>query len=114
MRAGLWELTTTVNGEPGGLTHNTCFTSGLLELTNSSAKAMRESMEKVVAKGGHCFLKDFKMDGNAISTSTVCGATSVKTSSTYSATAFDTVNTSTKAGVTTVAHIKGRFLGACK
>jgi hypothetical protein len=114
MRAGLWELTTTVNGKPGGLTHNTCFTPAMLELTNGPAKTLRESMEKAVTKGGHCSLKDYKMDGNAISTSTVCGAMSLTTSSTYSANVFDTVNTSTEAGVTTVTHIKGRLLGACK
>jgi hypothetical protein len=114
MRAGLWELTTTVNGKPSGLARNTCFTPAMVELTNSPAKTLREATQKAATKGGYCSLKDYKMDGNAISMTIVCGARSSATSSTYSANVFDTVNTSTEAGVTTVSHIKGRFLGPCK
>jgi hypothetical protein len=54
------------------------------------------------------------MDGNAISMTIVCGARSSATASTYTGNVFDTVNTSTEAGVTTVTHIKGRLLGTCK
>jgi hypothetical protein len=114
MRAGLWELTITVDGHSKGNSHDTCFTPGMLELTNSPAKLLREATEKAAIKGGHCSLKDYKLDGNAISTTMVCGAKTLVTASTYSLDTFDTVNTSTEAGVSIVTHIKGRFRGACK
>ncbi len=113
MRAGLWELSITSDGKSKG-SHDTCFTPGMLELTNSPAKLLREATEKAATKGGHCSLKDYKLDGNAISTTMVCGAKTVVTSSTYSLSNFDTVNTSSEAGVSIVTHIKGRYLGACK
>ena len=113
MHAGLWELSITLDGKSKG-SHDTCFTPGMLELTNSPAKLLREATEKAATQGGHCSLKDYKLDGNSISTTMVCGAKSSATSSTYSLSAFDTVNTSTEAGVNVVTHIKGRFLGACK
>jgi hypothetical protein len=113
MRSGLWELSITSNGQSKG-SHETCFTPGMLELTNSPAKLLREATEKAATKGGHCSLKDYKLDGNSISTTMVCGAKSLATSSTYTLSTFDTVNTSTEAGVSVVTHIKGRYLGACK
>ena len=112
MRAGLWEVTTTLNGKSSG-SHNTCFTPAMVARGNSPAKTLREATEKSSTKSG-CTLKDFKMDGNTISTTQVCGARTSVVSSTYSVDAFDTVATSTEAGVSTATHMKGRRVGDCK
>jgi hypothetical protein len=112
MRAGLWEVTTTLNGKSSG-SHNTCFTPAMVARGNSPAKTLREATEKSSTKSG-CTLKDFKMDGNTISMTQVCGARTSVVSSTYSVDAFDTVATSTEAGVSTATHMKGRRVGDCK
>jgi hypothetical protein len=115
MRAGLWEVTTTYNGKPSA-SHNTCFTPALVEIANSPAKMLREATEKASTKSG-CTLKDFKMDRNTISMTQVCGARTavvLSTLSTYSEDTFETVATSTEAGVSTVTHMKGRRIGDCK
>ena len=113
MRAGLWEITSTVDGKPAGPSHNTCYTPAMVALGNSSAKTLREDSEKQSIKSG-CTLKDFKMDGTTISMTQVCGARTSVVSSTYSVDAFDTVATSTEAGVSTATHMKGRRIGDCK
>jgi len=112
MRAGLWEVTTTLNGKSSG-SHNTCFTPAMVARGNSPAKTLREATEKSSTKSG-CTLKDFKMDGNTISMTQVCGARTSVVSSTYSVDGFDTVATSTEAGVSTATHMKGRRVGDCK
>jgi hypothetical protein len=112
MRAGLWEITSTLNGKSSG-SHNTCFTPAMVARGNSPAKTLREATEKSSTKSG-CTLKDFKMDGNTISMTQVCGARTSVVSSTYSVDAFDTVATSTEAGVSTATHMKGRRIGDCK
>jgi hypothetical protein len=113
MRAGLWEIASTLNGKSPGPSHNTCYTPAMVALGNSPAKSLREATEKSSAKSG-CALKDFKMDGNTISMTQVCGARTLVVSSTYSRDAFDTVATSTEAGVSTATHMTGRRIGDCK
>jgi len=113
MRAGLWEITSTLNGKSPGPSHNPCFTPAMVALGNSAAKSLREATEKSSAKSG-CTLKDFKMDGNTISMTQVCGARMLVVLSTYSLDAFDTVATSTEAGVSTATHMTGRRIGDCK
>jgi Protein of unknown function (DUF3617) len=113
MRAGRWEVTTALNGTPSGASHNTCYTPAMVALANSPAKTLREATEKSSAKTG-CTVKDFKMDGNTISMTQVCGARMLVVSSTYSLDAFDTVATSTEAGVSRATRMKGRRIGDCK
>jgi hypothetical protein len=113
MRAGLWEVTTTVNGKSSGVRGNTCYTPAMVEMANSPAKTLRESTEKSLISR-NCILKEFKMEGNSISMSSVCGARSSVTSSTYTVDGFETASTSTTAGVSTVTHMKGRRMGDCK
>ena len=113
MRAGLWEITSTLNGKSPGPSHNTCFTPAMVALGNSPAKSLREATEKSSAKSG-CTLKYFKMDGNTISMTQVCGARMFVVMSTYSLETSDTVATSTEAGVSTATHMTGRRIGDCK
>ena len=113
MRAGLWEISSTLNGKSPGPSHNTCFTPAMVALGNSPAKSLREATEKSSAKSG-CTLKDFKLDGNTISMTQVCGARLLVVLSTYRLDAFDTEATSTEAGASTATHMKGRRIGECK
>jgi hypothetical protein len=113
MRAGLWEVTTQHNAEPAGVSGNTCYTPSMVEFANMPAKMLREFTEKLNARRG-CMLKSFKMAGNKMSMEKVCGAKSTVISSTYSGDAFETVDTSTEAGVCTIIHMKGRRIGECK
>src|ERR1017187_8926333 len=83
VRAGLWEITSTLNGKSPGPSHNTCYTPAMVALGNSPAKSLREATEKSSAKSG-CTLNDFKMDGNTISMTQVCGARTLVVLSTYS------------------------------
>jgi hypothetical protein len=112
MRPGLWEVSTTLDGKPSG-THATCFTPAMVEIANLPVKMLRDATEKAVMKNGHCTMKDFKMDGNTISTTEVCGSKSTTIASNYSRDAFDTVVTSTEGGAPVV-HMQGKLLGACK
>ena len=112
MRPGLWEITTTLDGKPSG-THANCYTPAMVEVANLPVKMLREVTEKAVTKNGQCTLKDFKMDGNTISTTQVCGSKSTTIASNYSRDAFETVVTSTEGGAPVV-HMQGKLLGACK
>jgi hypothetical protein len=113
MRAGLWEVTSTLDGKSAGPSHNTCYTPAMVAPSNSSAKTIREGTEKQTIKSG-CTLKDFKMDGTTISTTQVCGARTLVVSSTYSRDAFESVVTTTEAGVSKVVRMKHRRIGDCK
>ena len=68
MRAGLWEVITTVNGKPSGAKGGTCYTPAMVQLANSPAEKLKEASEKSYA-ARHCAIKDFKMEGNKIGSS---------------------------------------------
>jgi hypothetical protein len=113
MRAGLWEVTTSLNGKPAGPSHNTCYTPAMVALANGPAQSLREATVKSSAKTG-CTLKDFKLEGNTISMTQVCSARTLVVSSSYTLDAFDTVATSTEAGVSRTTRMQGRRLSDCK
>jgi hypothetical protein len=113
MRAGLWEVVTTTNGTPSGVTATTCYTPAMVEAANTPANMLRAVAEKRATRSG-CALKDFKLDGNTVSMATVCGARSAVVSTTYSPEAFTTVDTVTEAGVIKTIRMKGRRIGDCK
>ena len=111
MHAGMWEITTSAGPKP--ITGNTCFTPAMVEFGNSSASALREAAEKSSAKKG-CTLKDFKAGETSVSMIQICGAKSLTVLSTYAKTSFETVSTSTEAGVSRVLRMTGRRTGDCK
>ncbi len=113
MRAGLWEVVTTQNGEPSAAGINTCYTPVMVEFANRPAKIIREATEKSAVRSG-CTLKEFRSDGNSISMVKLCGANSFAISSTYSGNAFETVDTRKEASGTKVIRMKGRRIGDCK
>lgn len=113
MRPGLWENTVVANGSSTTRTH--CVTPAEAASTNLPDDAMRQSVEKAIAKSGKgsCKLKDLKVDGNTVSQVMVCGATSYANTTIYRGDNFQTLSRSTKAGVTAVTLLKGHRLGAC-
>lgn len=113
MRAGLWEVITTHDGKPSGNTGSTCYTPAMVQLGNTPAANLKEAIAKSMVNR-HCSLTDFKLDGNKVSMTTVCGARSSVVTTTYSADAFETTGTTTNQGVATVTNMKGRRLGDCK
>ncbi len=114
MRAGLWEVTTTLDGKQSGTMGGTCYTPAMVALGNMPANTIREETEKSLSKRGHCTLDDFKLDGHKVSMTTTCGARHSEYQSTYSGDAFETLVTSTEAGVKQVIQMKGRRTGDCK
>jgi hypothetical protein len=114
MRTGLWEVSTTIDGKPAGVLGSTCYTPAMVELANMPIKTLRQATEKSVTKNGLCTLNDFKMDGNRISMMVSCGVRSSAYLSTYSGDMFETVVTSTEAGVRKVVQMKGRRTGDCR
>ena len=85
----------------------------MVQFANSSSVTLREATEKRNARLG-CTLKEFKQDEHVLSMVNVCGAKTAAIVSTYSGDAFETVDKSTEAGVTTVIRMKGRRTGDCK
>ncbi len=113
MRAGLWEVTSKLNGETTGNLGNTCYTPAMVAFGNQAASAIREATEKTTTKRG-CSLKDFKIEGNTMSMTKVCGPKSSVITSTYTGDTFETVDKSTTNGVTEVIRMTGRRIGDCK
>ena len=113
MRAGLWEVISTLDGKPSGTTGGTCYTPAMVQLANSPAASVKQATEKTMA-ARHCTLTEFKTEGNRISMKSDCGTRLLTTSSSYGGDTFETTTTVTTAGVTTVSHMKGRRLGDCK
>ena len=113
MRAGLWEISSKWNNDQAPA-HNTCFTPQMVERGNLPAAELRDATEKSLGKRAGCALKDFKLSGNTLSMRSVCGAKTLDIKTTYTKDAFETVATSTEAGVIGVSRMKGRYLGACK
>ncbi len=114
MRAGLWQIATMLDGNPAGHSSKTCYTPAMVEAGNAPAKSLREVTEKQITKSGQCTLKDFKLDGNKIQMTTVCGPKVSVVSSSFTGTTFDTVVKATTAGATTVMHMRGERIGDCK
>lgn len=112
MRAGLWEVITTVDGKSASL-GNTCYTAAMVEVANLPAKELRAATERLATRRG-CTIKEFKMTGEELSMSKVCGPKSVVVTSTYSKDVFETVDTTTENGVAKIIKMKGRRIGECK
>lgn len=113
MRAGLWEVASSFNGKQSATLGNTCYTPAMVAFGNQPASAIREATEKTTTKRG-CSLKDFKIDGNTMSMTKVCGPKSSVITSTYTGDTFETVDKSTTNGVTEVMRTTGRRIGNCR
>ena len=113
MRAGMWENTVTA---PSGqtATHSSCFKPADAAMSNGSPAVVRAETEKAMSKIG-CTLKEFKLDGNALSLTLVCATTTIVQETTFhGGDSFETTTTNRRGGVTKVSQIKGRRTGDCK
>jgi hypothetical protein len=113
MRAGLWEVISNLNGKQIGSLGSTCYTPAMVAFGNQPASALREATEKTTTKRG-CTLKEFKIEGNTMSMTTVCGSKVSVITSTYTGDTFETVDKATTNGATEVIRMTGRRIGECK
>jgi hypothetical protein len=113
MRAGLWEVMSSLNGAPSGTLGNTCYTPAMVATANAPAAEVKKNAEKLSDRQG-CTIKEFTMDGNKMSMTKVCGAKTSVIASTYSGDRFETVDKATKGGVTSEMRMTGKRVGECK
>jgi Protein of unknown function (DUF3617) len=113
MRTGMWEDTVTASGRTATRSH--CFKPADAALSNGTSAAVRAESEKALAKNGGCTLKDFKLDGNTLTQTMVCGkSTILQETRFHGGDSFETTMTYNEGGVTRVSQIKGRRIGDCK
>ena len=74
IRPGMYEITTTKNGRTTVISH--CLTAAALSSSNGDAKTLKERLEKSTA-ARNCTSKDFKLEGNVISFTTICSGIAV-------------------------------------
>jgi hypothetical protein len=111
MRAGLWENTVTSSGQTA--MRNACITAEQEQDSKESVAAMRESIEKALAKNGACRLTEFTVVGNMRTEVMVCGKKTIKDSTIFRGDSFETTATETTAEGVKSSLIKGRRLGDC-
>jgi hypothetical protein len=84
-------------------------------MSNGAPAAVRAEMERALSKGAACTLKEFKLEGNTMTHTTVCGSRTVLQETRFhGGDSFETTMTYTEGGVTKVSQIKGRRTGDCK
>ena len=110
MQSGQWEFTTTTRGEANTFKH--CVTPAEAGSVNGDTRSARAYAEKQTA--GHCTIKDYKVEGNAVSYAMVCGARTIRSTATYHGDTFEgDLVTKAEGAAETVSHVKARRLGAC-
>ena len=113
MRPGMWEDTVSGSGQTSTRSH--CFKATDAAMSNGSAAVVRAETEKALSKNGACTLKDFKLEGNTLALTMVCGSTTiVQETKFHGGESFETTMTHTDGGVSKVMQIKGRRTGECK
>lgn len=110
LKAGQWELTSTVTGqEPRTVKH--CVTPVEAKSVNGSAQEVRAATEK--SAGKECTLPELNIVGDTVSFKLVCGPAVVKVTVTYHGDSFESQKTTNVGGKEITSHEKARFLGAC-
>jgi hypothetical protein len=110
MKSGKWEVTITSEGKSGTNAH--CLPPDQVTMANGSAEQTRTTMEKG-ATAIHCKLQDFKVDGDTISYTYSCPASTTKSKTTYHENSYESEVVSTRDGKEHTRQIKGRRLGDC-
>ena len=112
LRAGIWENTVTSNGQSATRSH--CISALETEQSNGAESSIRASIEKALAKGGKCQLKEFKIEGNTKTELLVCGSVTYFNQTTFhNGDTFETTTTRTESGIAKVTLIKGPRTGPC-
>ena len=90
----------------------TCYTAAMVETANMSI-VLLEYTETVRAKR-ESPVKDLRLEGSKVSMVKACPGSVAAISSTYGRDTFETLDSTTRSGVTRVIRAKGRRLGDCK
>jgi hypothetical protein len=113
MRTGMWEDTVTGSGRTSTRSH--CFKPADAVKSNGSPAVVRAETEKALSKDGACTLKDFKLEGDSLTLTMVCGSSTIlQQTQFHGGDSFETTMTHTDGGVSNVMQIKGRRTGDCK
>jgi hypothetical protein len=109
MKSGKWEYTMTTDGETKSLRN--CVTPEEAAGVNGDSRTARAWAEKKA--GGRCAIEEFKIDGDVVSYTIVCGDRTIRSTSTYSGESFEGILTTTYGGHDTSTRVKAKRLGAC-
>jgi hypothetical protein len=111
IRPGMYEITTIKNGRTTVTSH--CLNAAAVSASNGDANSLKEGLENSTA-ARNCTSKDFKLDGNVISFTTICSGIAVSSSTTYKTDSFETVMTTKSATGVTTTRVKDRRTGDCQ
>jgi hypothetical protein len=112
LRAGQWEYTTSHPGQTETASFKHCITAAEAAGINGDLRTARAYAEK--AAGADCKVTDYKVDGNSVSHTVVCGPVSVRSSATFTGTTSEgDLVTKREGRPEAVTHIKGKRLGDC-
>jgi hypothetical protein len=112
MRAGQWEFTTTQAGKGDATTFKHCITAAEAGSVNGDTKSARAYAER--AARGECKVTEYKVEGNTVSYAILCGAVSIRSTTTYHGDTSEGDLFSKRDGSPqTVSHVRAKRLGYC-
>jgi hypothetical protein len=110
LQPGQWEFTLTTDGASHTSAH--CVTPAEAGQVNGDVAAARAAAEKKAA--GHCTVKAYAIQGDAVSYSLACGNRTIDSVTTFhGATSEGTLTTTVQGAKPTVTQVKARRIGAC-
>lgn len=110
VRIGQWEVTTTSEGR--ARTFKSCVKTDEAAAVNGDAKASKAYTEKLLP--GQCTFTEYKVNGNSVSSVMTCGATTVRSTTTYHGDRYESDSTTKTGSAKEVAsHIDAKRLGDC-
>jgi hypothetical protein len=110
MQTGHWEFTHTANGDTHTFKH--CVTPDEVVIVNSDTQSARAIATKRAA--GHCKMTDYKIDGNVVSYTMVCGTTTTRSTATYHGDSFEAdLKTKAEGAPEVASRISAKRLGVC-
>jgi hypothetical protein len=112
LRAGQWEFTITHAGKGEATSFKHCITAAEAGSVNGDTKSARAYAEK--AARAECKVTDYKVEGNTVSYAILCGAVSIRSTTTYNGDTSEGDLFSKRDGSPeTVSHVKAKRLGDC-
>ena len=110
LQPGQWEFTLTNDGASHTSAH--CVTPTEAGQVNGDVATARAAAEKKAA--GHCTVKSYAIQGDAVSYSLACGNRTIDSVTTFHGeTSEGTLTTTVEGAKPAVTHVKARRVGAC-
>jgi hypothetical protein len=110
MQTGQWEFTHTANGDTHTFKH--CVTPDEVAIVNADAQSARALATKRAA--GHCKMTDYRIGGNVVSYTMVCGTTTTRSTATYHGDSFEAdLKTKAEGAPEVASHVSAKRLGVC-